>query len=258
MQLNRGLTKDAFLGGKIHIYQPKKGYRAGIDPVFLSAAVLPRKNDRVLDLGCGVGTAGLLLLRRLKDSRSFHVTGFEKDPFLCELAHENAKLNGLQDLFSFICGDLCAPPIEIINQSFDHIITNPPFFDGDMISPNVHKAFANHTLSGAFEDWVDFCIKRLKPFGCLTMIIPPQKLPEVFKISERRLGGFLIYPLWPREGVSAKRIVLQAIKDRKTPLKLLGGLVLHGEGRAFTSEARGILWDGEGLVWKKGYSKESS
>ena len=251
MQLNEEMTKDAFLGGKIHLYQPRNGYRAGIDPVFLSAAIVPQENDKILDLGCGVGSAGLLLLKRFQTLCSIHVTGFEKDTFLCALARKNATLNGLQDLFSVVCGDLKDPPPEIFHQSFNQIITNPPYFEGEMISPNHRKAHANHALSASFEVWIDFCIKRLKPFGCLTMIIPPQKLPEVLKISEGRLGGFLIYPLWPRDGIPAKRILFQGTKDRKTPLQLLKGLVLHAGGRDFTPEAHGILWEGNRLVWKK-------
>lgn len=249
MQLSDGVTKDAFLGGKIYLYQPKKGYRAGIDPVFLSAAVMPAKHDTVLDLGCGVGTAGLLLLRRIQEDYLIHVTGFESDPFLCELAEENAKLNGLLDLFSCICGSLKKPSSDILSMSFNHVVSNPPYFEGDMVSPNTMKAHANHALSVSFEEWIDFCIKRLKPFGCLTMIIPPYKLPQILKISEGRLGGFVIYPLWSKEGSPAKRILFQAIKDRKTPLKLLNGLVLHGRGRDFTPQAHRILWHGEGLVW---------
>ena len=34
------LTDDAFLGGRLHMLQPEKGYRAGIDAVFLAAAAM--------------------------------------------------------------------------------------------------------------------------------------------------------------------------------------------------------------------------
>ena len=33
------LTYDAFLGGKLHLWQPRRGYRAGVDPVLLAASV---------------------------------------------------------------------------------------------------------------------------------------------------------------------------------------------------------------------------
>ena len=46
---NRDLTHDAFLGGRIRVWQPARGYRAGTDPVLLAAAVL-----------LGLGTWGVL------------------------------------------------------------------------------------------------------------------------------------------------------------------------------------------------------
>ena len=53
------LTRDAFLGGRLYLWQPRTGYRAGVDPVLLAASVPARRGESVLDLGCGVGTAAL-------------------------------------------------------------------------------------------------------------------------------------------------------------------------------------------------------
>ena len=55
-------TTDEFLGGKLKIKQPAKGYRIGIDTVLLASATKPRDNAKVLDLGCGVGGVSLCLL----------------------------------------------------------------------------------------------------------------------------------------------------------------------------------------------------
>ena len=60
-------TKDNFLGGGIRIWQPKKGYRAGIDPILLAASVNASEGQKVLDLGCGVGTASFAIGYRVKN-----------------------------------------------------------------------------------------------------------------------------------------------------------------------------------------------
>ena len=52
-----GLTRDAFLGGRVRIWQPKSGFRSGIDAVLLAAAVPARTGETVLELGCGTGAA---------------------------------------------------------------------------------------------------------------------------------------------------------------------------------------------------------
>ena len=72
------LTDDAFLGGELHILQPKSGYRAGLDAVMLAAAV-PGGCACVLDVGAGVGAAGLCLARRDPKVR---LTLLEKEPAL--------------------------------------------------------------------------------------------------------------------------------------------------------------------------------
>jgi SAM-dependent methyltransferase len=85
-------TADGFLGGRLLIHQPVAGYRAGTDAVLLAAAVPARAGDRVLELGCGVGTAALCLMARVP---GLSVTGVERQPDYADLARRNASENGL-------------------------------------------------------------------------------------------------------------------------------------------------------------------
>ena len=55
MNTDAALTRDAFVGGKLHLWQPKDGYRAGVDPVLLAACVRAQPGQSVLDVGCGQG-----------------------------------------------------------------------------------------------------------------------------------------------------------------------------------------------------------
>ena len=68
------LTDDAFLGGKLQILQPEKGYRAGIDAVFLAASIPVVDGETVFEAGIGAGTAALCLLAR---KPLLHITGIE-------------------------------------------------------------------------------------------------------------------------------------------------------------------------------------
>jgi tRNA1Val (adenine37-N6)-methyltransferase len=54
------LTRDAFLCGKLHLWQPRTGFRAATDPVLLAAACPAQPGDSVLDLGTGVWAFGCL------------------------------------------------------------------------------------------------------------------------------------------------------------------------------------------------------
>ena len=58
------LTDDAFLDGKLQILQPEKGYRAGIDAVFLAASIPAVDGETVFEAGIGAGVAAMCLLAR--------------------------------------------------------------------------------------------------------------------------------------------------------------------------------------------------
>ena len=98
------LTCNAFLGGRLHLWQPKNGYRAGIDPVLLAAAVPAESGQSVLELGCGAGAAVLCLAARVP---GLIMTGVELQPAYAKLAERNASENGAE--MDVVCADLATP-----------------------------------------------------------------------------------------------------------------------------------------------------
>ena len=82
-------TRDRFLGGALEVIQPRTGYRAGMDAVLLGASIRAEAGQQVLDVGCGVGTAGLCLASRVSGAQ---VTGIELQPELHALASQNPMI----------------------------------------------------------------------------------------------------------------------------------------------------------------------
>ena len=87
------LTDDAVLGGRLRLTQKRRGHRVGHDAILLAAATGARPGDRAVDLGAGVGAAGLALAVRVPD---VEVTLVEIDPELAGIAAENIARNGLE------------------------------------------------------------------------------------------------------------------------------------------------------------------
>src|ERR1700724_2916169 len=100
------VTEDAVLGGALRLRQPRRGHRVGHDAVLLAAACPALPGEHVVDLGAGVGAAGLALAAR---AREIAVTLVEIDPDLAALATQNAQLNGLAARVKSITLDAVAP-----------------------------------------------------------------------------------------------------------------------------------------------------
>lgn len=234
-------TEDHFLGGRVVIRQPKDGYRAGSDPMFLAASVPGKAGDRVLDLGCGVGTASLALLARLD---GIHVTGLELQPELAGLARFNAERNGFADRFTVVEGCLATPPSLIRGQGFDHVITNPPWYEaGTIQAPSAESKAIGH-MEGELDlaEWLRAATRYLKPKGRLFVVHRADRLGDILAgLKPLKVGEIRVFPLWPKPGRAATRVVVAARKDARTPLEVLPGLLLHSPDGGYTERADDVL-----------------
>jgi tRNA1(Val) A37 N6-methylase TrmN6 len=234
------VTTDTFIGGRVLVRQMESGFRSGLDAVMLAASIPAQESDEVLELGAGAGAASLCLARRAGCS----VFGIEIDPALTVLADENAAENELSTRVRFVAGDALDVPGEL-RRSFEHVMCNPPFHDGDgLTSPDAGRARALQD-SGALASWLAAGLKRVVSNGTFTAILRADRLTEALSALGER--GVSVFPLWPRAGEAAKRVLVRAVKGSRAPFALLPGLVLHGEGNKYTHAANAILRDGAAL-----------
>jgi tRNA1(Val) A37 N6-methylase TrmN6 len=255
------VTEDGFLDHRLRIRQPRDGYRAAIDPVFLAAAVPARSGERALDIGAGVGVAALALATRVAGLK---VTGIEIDPVLMRLCTDNAKANGLERRTDFMVGDVARPPARLVPGSFDHVMANPPYLEAARadVSPVPVRAAANvegragggSAGAGAGGDdlagWMRLAFVMAREGGTVTVIHRADRLDDVIACFKGRIGGIVIFPLWPDRGAApAKRVLVQGIKGSGAALRMARGLVLHDEGGRFTAEAESVLRAGGGLAF---------
>lgn len=237
------LTKDAFLGGKVQLLQPKLGYRAGVDPVFLAATVTAHEGETVLDLGCGVGAAALCLGARIQNLK---LTGVERQPEYAELA----RRNGLET----VCADIANLPDEIRQQQFHHVLANPPYYDrnASVAARNIgrEEALGEDT---PLSTWMKAAAKRLKPKGFVHVIHRAERLVDLLAALPSDVGSVQVLPLTPRIGRKAELIILRAKKDGRAAFELLSPCILHrGEkherdGDSYMPEIKSVLRDGAGL-----------
>jgi len=243
-------TLDAFLGGRVHILQPRQSFRSGIDAVLLAAA-LPAGTSRarVLDAGSGVGVVGICAAVRVPDVQ---VVMIEREPRLASIARRNVYENGLVDRIDVVEMDLLqrgALSNMVGGRPFDHVLANPPYHiegDGTQSADGI-KARANAMAPGDLDRWVRVLAGGLAGGGKMTLIHRASALATLLSACDRHFGAAMVLPIHPRRGEPANRVIVQAVKGSRAPLTLLPGLVLHGAGHGFEPPVEGILRRGATL-----------
>ncbi len=237
------ITQDGFLGGRLVLVQPSKGHRAGSDAVLLAAAAPAEISGRAIDVGAGVGAAGLVLAA-LRPGLSFGLV--EKDPVLTALARQNLAANGLAERGLVYEVDVLDPQSRracgLADASATLVISNPPFFQPGRVrlSPEAGKRAAHAMPTGAtLEAWIAACLAMLVDGGLFIMIHRPEALPQMLAALDRRSGDIVVLPIYPQVGKPAIRILLRAKKASRGPLALAPPLILH-EGERFTRDAEAI------------------
>ena len=137
----------------------------------------------------------------------------------------------------------------LIREGYDQVMANPPFRAEGTVrpAPDRARAAAHIMRGGALEAWVRFLATFAAPRGCLTLIHTPQALSELLSQLDRRFGAVTLFPLFPKEGEPALRVILQARKGSRAGLRLLPGLVLHEADGCYTAKAEAVLRHGEAL-----------
>ena len=205
----------------------------------------------VFELGCGVGAASLCLMARVPD---LAVSAVELQPAYAALAQDNAARNRIP--FEVVTGDIRDLPIPLRDRTFDHVITNPPYYLRDGGSP-AKDAGRERSLGEEvpLSHWVDTGLRRLRPGGTLTVIQRADRLGDLLGAIGQRAGRVTLYPLAPRAGRDATRVILTAQKGGKTPLRLCEPTVLHqgaahdGDRDSYTAAAAAVLRDGAPWPW---------
>ena len=242
-------TTDTLLGGQIHFEQPAQGYRSAIDPVLLAAGAPPVKPDQtVLDLGAGAGAALLCFLFHNPTALG---VGIEQDSALVDLLTKNIQRNFWQDRATAVKGNI-KTGIKISDLPFaayDRVLINPPYYQGHRhdFSPNPNRRQAMSESTATLQDFLAFGLRRLRPRGWISLILPPARLTEALGALSEKTGDIQLLPIFPHEGKPANRLLINARKGSKGVTVLHSGLILHQKTESqenqnpYTPHAQAIL-----------------
>lgn len=232
------------LNKTLALHQAPEGFRTSMDSVMLGSACPAKSGNTILDLGCGVGSAGLCTLKRIK---GINLTGVDIQTDHIDLAKQNAAINNMSNRAVFICSDI--KELNLGNK-FDHIICNPPYMEAGahIHSPSKAKAKAMGHINEdiTLKDWISCAHRHIKGQGSLTLIHDAGQIDNIShslygQNGGKRFGGVEIIPIYPRTGTPAKRVIIRAYKHKKSPAIIHQGIIMHETNGDYTKAADEIL-----------------
>jgi tRNA1(Val) A37 N6-methylase TrmN6 len=245
------ISEDAVLDGRLRLRQPLTGHRVGHDAMLLAAATGGCAGELAVDLGSGVGAAGLALAARVD---ALKVALVEIDVGLARLAADNARINGLDDRVRAVAcdaediGALAAAGLPA--GSADRVLMNPPFHDASRhyVSPDAQRRLAHAGEPGLLARWTASAAYLLKPRGVLTLIWRADEVADVLQALAADFGAIAVLEVAPRDGAPAIRVLVRAVKGGASELAYRPALILNDAQGRPSAAAEAVLRGGQRLT----------
>lgn len=237
MKLNQEERIDDLQLNGLKIIQNKKGFCFGIDAILLSDFAKNIKNNAtVLDLGTGTGIISILLCEKTELKK---IVGVEIQKEVYEMALKSCQLNNLQERFELIHSNITQLDHIYAKNSFDVIVTNPPYKKGNtgIMNDTESKKIARHELTASLEDFIKIGKDLLKDKGEFYMVHRPERLVDIFsmmryyKIEPKEIQ--FVYSTYQKP---PKLVLIKGVKNAKEFLKVHSNLYIYDEKGHYTEE----------------------
>ena len=210
------LSKDSLFHGELVCYQHTSGYRFSIDSVLLAHFILHWQDDVVLDMGCGCGIVGMILLYR-NGHIAQTVEGIEYQQSLVRLARKNSQENGMSSRLTITHGDAAHIHQYYHAESFTKVMCNPPFYTtgSGRVSKKQEKYVARHQVALNTGDLARNISYVLTNTGRFALVFAAESLSELmeclhqYRLQPKRVRPVLSYP----EASSASLVLVEGIKN---------------------------------------------
>lgn len=242
-------TNDTLFAGRLLCRQYQKGYRFSVDAVLAAHCTAPKAGHRVLDLGCGCGVIGLILLYR---HPQISVCGLEIQPELAALATSNSISNGYEQRCTVQCGDIRLINTLLAPESYDLVVANPPYrgIETGRLNHNTQTAQARHELHGGIEDFVRAAAFAVKNRAKVVFIYPARYCNALLtalhslRLTPKRLQAIYSYPGAPR----ACLVLIEAVKNGGEQMDICAPFFIYECRNGQYSQAMQALYKEDGCL----------
>lgn len=221
----------------LKIIQRNNGFCFGIDSVLLSDfAKEIKKNSNVLDLGTGTGILSILLSGKTNLKKIY---GIEIQKDIADMAKRSVKLNNLEDKVEIINTDIKNLKNIFDINSFDAIVTNPPYKNENSgkINENEYKYISRHETTANLSDFIKISVQLLKDKGSFYMVHRPERLVDIiYELRSNKLEPKNIKFVYSNKEKEPKLVLIKAVKNANKFLKVEKPLFVYNQDGNYTDE----------------------
>ena len=221
----------------LKIIQNEKGFCFGMDSVLLSDFAKNMKNNStVLDLGTGTGIIPILLCGKTNLKK---VVGIEIQQDVANMAKRSSQLNNLQDRFEVVNTNIIDLKNIYEKQSFDVIVTNPPYKKENtgITNENEAKLISRHEITANLEDFISISKDLLKDKGEFYMVHRPERLVDILSLMRKyKIEPKILKFVSPNKNKEPNLILIKGIKNANSFLKIEKNLYVYNEDGKYTHE----------------------
>lgn len=228
------LELTPFLEGSLMIYQPKKGFRFGIDSILLANFLKLRPGNLNLEIGAGSGIISLIGLKRFPETKIF---ALEIEPVFINCLKKNAFENKVQDRLFVIRGDISSNLFK--SGIFDVIFSNPPYFkkESGRLSPYQIENISRKDLKFDLNSFLSKVSFYLKNKGNFYLIFTALRLAEViYLLKKNNLEPKILRLVYSYPQSEAKLVLILAKKEAKEEIRILPPLYIYSSYKGEYSE----------------------
>lgn len=233
---------DTIPGTNLKLIQKIDGTAFAIDTLLLANFVKFNKDmNTAADLGSGSGILAFLLKYR---HPALQLTGFELQESFIELAGRNCLLNRQFSDVNFEQMDVRDIPARILPESYDLVVSNPPYFQAGSgrLPTRPGRAMARHELNGTIKDFVESATYLLPYSGRFCLIIPSSRFYEVVEyLKEGNFGLKRLQFVMPKEGEKSHLSLIDAERFYNGKHEPLPNITIHMADGSFSQELKDLF-----------------
>lgn len=218
----------------IKIVQDSDGFKFSLDSVLLANFVtLNKSTKKIMDIGSGNGIIPILL--SLKTNAHIDGVEIQRESYLNSL--ESIKLNKMDNI-SIFNADIKDFYKTLESDTYDVVVSNPPYFMGNNHNINEMKKIARHSLSLDYKDVIVISKKILKNNGLLSIVHRPENLMDILMfMRSNNIEPKKIRFVYPYKGKNANILLVEGAKNGKPGLKVMDPLYVYENGN-YTEEIK--------------------